>query len=98
MKPLNEIKDILNKHKNELKEKYKVKEIGIFGSCVRGDQKDSSDIDILVVLEQPLGLEFVNLADYLEKILGERVDVATPSALKQKPRLWENVKEDLIYV
>ena len=98
MKTLDEIKGILGKHKSELKEKYSVKEISIFGSYVRGDQKDTSDVDILVELEHPLGLEFVNLADYLEEILGEKVEVVTPLALKQKPRLWESVKEDLVYV
>jgi len=98
MKSLNEIREILNKHKNNLKEKYGVIEIGIFGSYVRNEQKKTSDIDILVKFEKPLGLEFVNLAYYLEEILGERVEVVTPLALKQKPRLWESVKEDLIYV
>jgi len=82
MKSLNEIREILNKHKNNLKEKYGVIEIGIFGSYVRNEQKKTSDIDILVKFEKPLGLEFV----------------ITPLALKQKPRLWESVKEDLIYV
>jgi len=48
MKTLEEIKKILRQHKTELKEKYGVKEIGIFGSYVRGEQKKKSDIDILV--------------------------------------------------
>jgi predicted nucleotidyltransferase len=98
MKNIEEIKNILSKHKVELREKYKIKEIGVFGSYARGEQRKGSDIDILVELEQPLGLKFINLADYLEEILGESVEVVTPFALKQKPRLWKSVKEDLFYV
>ena len=47
-KSLNEIKEIIRKHKKELREKYNVKEIGIFGSIVRGEAKEGSDVDILV--------------------------------------------------
>jgi len=47
-KKLEEIKNILKKHKEELKKKYGIKEIGIFGSYVRGENKKSSDLDILV--------------------------------------------------
>ncbi len=98
MKELKSIKNILDKYEKILKKKYKVKKIGIFGSYARGDQKKDSDIDILVELEKPLGLKFVTLAYYLEEILGKKVEIVTPMALKQKPRLWESVKEDLIYV
>ncbi len=48
MKTLSEVKKTIKKHKAELEEKYKVSEIGIFGSFVRGSQKKRSDIDILV--------------------------------------------------
>jgi len=47
-KSLDEIKEIIRKHKKELREKYNVKEIGIFGSIVRGEAKEGSDVDILV--------------------------------------------------
>lgn len=47
MKTLEKIKEILKEHKEEVSRKYKVSEIGIFGSFVRGDQKKRSDIDIL---------------------------------------------------
>jgi len=47
-KSLDEIKEILKKHEKELKEKFGVEEIGVFGSYVRGEQKKDSDIDILV--------------------------------------------------
>jgi len=55
-------------------------------------------VDILVEFSKPIGLKFITLADYLEKILGKRVDLLTPNALKQVPEVWKKVKEDLIPV
>jgi predicted nucleotidyltransferase len=48
VRTLEEIKGILKEHKEEVSRKYKVREIGIFGSFVRGGQRKISDIDILV--------------------------------------------------
>ena len=48
MKTIDEIKGILEEHKAEVEQKYRVREIGIFGSFVRGEQKQRSDVDILV--------------------------------------------------
>jgi uncharacterized protein len=48
MKTIKDIETIIQKHKKELEEKYGLKEIGIFGSYVRGEQLQNSDIDILV--------------------------------------------------
>ncbi len=98
MMSLEEIKGILEKHKEEIREKYGVVIIGIFGSYVRGEQKETSDIDILVELEKPIGFKYFELWDELEKILGLPVDMLTIKAVKQKPLLWESIKEDLIYV
>ena len=52
MKSLEEVKDILAHRKGELKERFKVKELGIFGSFVKGKQRKRSDIDILVAFEE----------------------------------------------
>jgi len=98
MKTFDEIKETLGKHKSELNEKYGVIKVGVFGSFARAEQREDSDIDILVEFERPIGLKFVNLAYYLEEILCKKVEIVTLPALKQKPRLWESVKEDLIYV
>ena len=61
---LEEIKKILRDHKEELKRKFGVKEIGIFGSYVRNEQTEVSDIDILVDFEKPIGWEIVDLKEY----------------------------------
>ena len=83
MKRLEEIQEILRQKKPILREKFKVKEIGIFGSFVRGEEKDTSDLDILVELERPVGLiKLVGLQNYLSDELRERVYLVTKSALK----------------
>ena len=56
-KPLDEVKEIIQKHKKELKEKYGVKEISIFGSLVREEAREDSDVDILVEFEKPTHTE-----------------------------------------
>ncbi len=76
MKSLNEIIEILNKHKENLKEKYGVIEIGIFGSYAKDAQKESSDVDILVEFEAPVSLlKIVSLENYLSDLIGIKVDV-----------------------
>lgn len=96
MKKLEDIISIINKHKVELEDKYKVKEIAIFGSFTRGEQNEDSDIDILVEFKEPVGFLFIHLADYLEEILGTKVDLLTPDAIK--PNRKKYIMEDLVYV
>jgi len=97
-KSLEEIKRILREHKPVLANKFYVKEINLFGSYVRGEETSSSDIDILVEFEKPIGLEIVDLKDYLEQILGVKVDVVSKKAVIRKPRLWKYIREELISV
>ena len=79
------IEVILKQHKKELSEKYKVKEIGIFGSYVRGEQKKRSDIDILVEFEEvPDLFRFLELERYLEGLLGLKVDLVRKKALREE--------------
>ncbi len=96
MKTLEEIKSTLAKHKEKLRQNYKVKKIGIFGSYARGEQKEISDVDVLVEFEEPVGFAFVHLADSLEELLGTKVDLTTKDAIK--PGRWKYIKDDLIYV
>lgn len=91
------IENILRKHKQELKKRFKLKEIGIFGSFVRGEQKKRSDIDILVEFEEPIGLfEFMDLEEYLMKILGAKVDLVSKKALK--PRIGKHILQEVVYI
>ena len=97
MKTFEEIKDLLKKHKEELKEKYGVKEIGIFGSYVRGEQDDESDVDILVEFEKPMGfIRFMKLENSLSELLGVRVELVTKKALK--PYIGQQILQQVVYV
>lgn len=96
-KKLVEIKKVLKKNETFLKEEFKVKEIGIFGSYVRGEQKKKSDLDILVEFRKPIGLfEFMDMEEYLAKILGIKVDLVSKKALK--PRIGKHILEEVIYI
>ena len=96
MKTLDEIKSVLAQYKKELADRYKVSRIGIFGSYIRGEQGEKSDLDILVEFREPIGLEFIELAEFLENILGVKVDLVSKGAVK--PNRWRYIEKDLIYV
>jgi predicted nucleotidyltransferase len=86
MKPYNEIEKRLYDLKPYLAIKFKVMNIGVFGSYSKGTQTTRSDIDILVELSEPLGWEFFDLKEYLESELNRPVDLVTRSALKNQLR------------
>ncbi len=97
MKTLQEIESILRDQKPILRQRFKVKEIGIFGSFARGEQKDTSDLDLLIDFEEPIGLiRYVGLQNYLSDEVGERVDLVTKSGLK--PRISGHILKEVIYV
>ena len=97
MKTLEEIKEILKKHKEEVSRKYKVSEIGIFGSFVRGDQKKRSDIDVLVdFYEIPDLFKFIELEDYLRKLLPEKVDLVDKIGIRQE--LKDRILKEVVYL
>jgi predicted nucleotidyltransferase len=77
----------LRELKPDLTARYKVKTIGIFGSFVRGEQSQASDIDVLVSFEEDADLfDFVGLAQFLEDQLQRNVDVVPQDALKLELR------------
>lgn len=95
---LTEILTLLEAHREELKRRFGVKGIAVFGSYARGEERPGSDLDLLVELERPLGWELVDLEAYLEEMLGIPVDLLTTGALRQNPLLRETVEADLVYV
>ncbi len=97
MYSLEEIKTILREHKQELRKRYYVKEIGIFGSVVRCEESIESDIDILVEFEKPIGFfKFLELEEYLSKLLGRKVDLVSKKALK--PNIGKHILKEVIMV
>jgi len=94
VKTLNEVVEILRMHKEELKSKYKIKSIKIFGSYARGEQKETSDIDIIVEFEKyPTLVEFIRIQEELENLLGIKVDLLTEGSIS--PFIRPFIKETL---
>jgi uncharacterized protein len=97
MKTLDEIKKILTKHKEEVQQEYKVSELGIFGSFVRGEQKKRSDIDILVEYsELPDLLKLIELENRLQKLLKRKVDLIEKSGIRTE--LKERILKEVVYI
>jgi uncharacterized protein len=87
---LEEIKKKLKELKPIIQEKYRVQEIGIFGSFLRREQKVKSDLDLLVKFSGPIGFfDFLRLVDFLIQKLGIKVDLVIKDTLK--PRIKNQV-------
>ena len=95
---LQEIKQTLKEKMPEIKEKYSVKNLYIFGSYVRGEQTPESDIDILVEFEKGKKTfdNYMDLKFYLEDLFGKKVDLIIKEAVK--PRLKKYIYEEAISV
>ncbi len=85
MKSREEVLSILQRARGDLQERFHITRMALFGSYARGDQREGSDVDILVDVDPSIGLRFVNLADELERLLDERVELVSSRALS--PRL-----------
>lgn len=95
MSSFKEIEKILKKNKEILEKEYNIKKIGIFGSYSRNEENASSDIDILVEFYETPGWEFYELKDFLEELLGKKVDLVTKNALRIEMK--ENILSEVIY-
>ena len=97
MMNLEEIERILARHKKELYQKYKIKEIGIFGSFVRGEEDKESDVDIVVEFEEVPGLiKFIEIEEYLSKLLGRKVDLVRKPAIREE--LKDKILKEVVYI
>lgn len=96
MKTLQDIKLKLSQLKPVLEKKYAVSALGLFGSYVRNEQNAQSDIDILVDFKKPIGIEFVDLAELLEKELDLKVDLVSKKGIK--PKYFSAIQPEIIYV
>ena len=96
MKTKEEILILLKKQLPYLKQNFKVKSIGIFGSYAREEQTETSDIDMLVEFEAPVGfIKFMELENYLSDRIDAKVDLVTPDALK--PLIKPQIIAEAIY-
>jgi hypothetical protein len=99
MKTLEEIRAQLEVLKPTLKERFKVKTIGVFGSYVRGEQKRGSDVDVLVEFsaDAKVGFfKFLELEEFLSRKLGVKVDLVTKDALK--PFIGKCILQEVVMV
>jgi uncharacterized protein len=81
--------------RDELSERFTVKRIGVFGSCVRGDEKSESDVDIIVELAEPTFDHYMDLKFRLEEILCRPVDLVIADTVK--PRLKPVIEQEVVY-
>jgi len=96
-KKLEEIMAALREHLPELRERYKVHSLGVFGSWVRGEQRPRSDLDLLVEFDDaPSLFGFVGLEQELSDLLGLKVDLVMRSALK--PRIGKHILREVIQI
>ena len=97
MSELEKIRKILRQNKHLLKRDFKIRKIGIFGSFVRGEQKNNSDVDILIEFSRTPGLfDFIRVENSLSALLKKRVDLVMKGALK--PMIGRNILREVIYI
>ena len=95
---LEAIKKEIEKKKSELSKRFYVSQIGLFGSYVRNEQTRTSDLDVLVDFRKPIGWDVVDLQEYLQELLGVKVDLVLKRGMVRNKKLWELVKQEVIYV
>jgi len=94
---LNEIVKILKPHKKDIFKNYDLKELGIFGSLVRGENNSVSDIDMIVEYNViPDLLKYIELERYFEKILNSKVDLVIKNSIREE--LKESVLNNAVFL
>ena len=96
MKSLKNIESILSQNKSHLFQKYPLKSLAIFGSYSRQEQGDESDLDIMVEFNNQIGIQFIDLAEEIEALVGSKIDLVSRKGLKDK--YFQSIEQDLIYV
>ena len=77
-------------------ERYGVKSLALFGSAARNKMQKGSDIDVLVQFDKSTWANYIGLKFYLQDLLGRKVDLVTPKAIK--PATLPSIEKDLLYV
>lgn len=90
-----QIEVLIKENRQFLTNEYNVSKIGLFGSYVRNEQTETSDVDILVEFSKPLGFKFFGLQNYLESLFNKPVDLITVKGLK--PYFKEGILREVHY-
>lgn len=95
-----DILTLLRSHFPQLAADFSVSRIGVFGSFAKGDFAETSDVDLVIEFDQPIGLRFVEMVEQLEQLLGRKVDVLTPAGVDgiRVKRVARDIAETIIYV
>jgi predicted nucleotidyltransferase len=96
MYTLETIMEKLRAYKPELQRKYPISRLGVFGSYARGEATETSDIDVAVELNGPMGLNFVAMANEIEELFKIKVDVVPKRSIKSI--YLPMVEKDILYV
>lgn len=94
------IVELLQEKQSYLAAEFGVSKIGLFGSYAKEQANETSDIDIIVELDRPIGFRFFELVSFLEELLGQKVDVLTPAGIQniRIKRVVKNITEGVVYV
>ncbi len=87
--------ETIKKHKAGIKKRYGVKKIGVFGSHVRGEQTETSDVDLLVEFDEPTFDNFMDLLFFLEELFGKDVDLITTSGMS--PHIRPDIENEVVW-
>lgn len=90
-----QILHIINNQMEKMENDFSVSQIGLFGSAVRGELTEQSDIDILVDLAEPTFDHYMDLKFYLENLFKTEVDLVMKDSVK--PRLKPEIDKEVIY-
>ena len=95
-----ELTQILKDEYPYLEAEYGIRKIGLFGSYAKGEQTENSDIDLVAEFKKPMGLKFFELTNYLEKILGKKIDLLTPEGIDSIhfKKIADSIRESIVYV
>ncbi len=91
---------LLKNNYSYLADEFDVAKIGIFGSVAKETSTEKSDVDLVVEFSKPIGLKFINLADYLENLLQTRVDLLTQDGIDsiRIKSIADDIKRNIVYV
>jgi predicted nucleotidyltransferase len=97
MKTFSEIRTILHSHESELRLRYGISSLSIFGSVVRGEARDDSDVDILATFSQPVGLlKLIDAEYYIGDLLGSRIDLIPSDEVR--PELQNHIYNEAVRI
>ena len=96
-KSISTIVKMLRLHDTDVREKFKITEIGVFGSYARGEQREDSDIDILVEFEKGYKTfdNYMELKFFLEEILTSKIDLVIKTAIRDE--IKQNILSEVTY-